>query len=388
VRPDVLIIARSGRQLATAAARAGHRPAVVDFFGDEDTRAVSAVTVVIPSHGDFAFPGDVLIEQIRGIFATYGSMPIVYGSGFEAQAHLLSAISSFAELIGCSGTTVFAAKDPVFVAGALADLGIAHPGCAYVAPESPVGWLIKHRGGCGGSHVRSMNRSTIPGQRQYLQPRRDGKPLSVVFTAGRSGVRVLGLCESFTTGDFADDGYTYSGAVSAPDSHSLRASDLDRLVNRISDRFQLRGLCGIDMLMDRDGEWCVLEINPRPTATFDLVADPAAAFRAHLLDMESGDSSGAAYGDVRGSAICFADRSFTIANALDLPAWCADRPRAGTRIEAGSPICTVYAARAGCVTATRTLLRQRLEHVRNVVAPQTLPDARRDDAIVAAERQD
>jgi len=90
----------------------------------------------------------------------------------------------------------------------------------------------------------------------------------------------------------------------------------------------------------------VLELNPRPPAS--LVLYPH-AFAAHLRACEQGELPGAQPfdGRVRGSEIVFAARPVPIdaaraAALAALPGAC-DLPRAGTRIGAGEPACSVFA---------------------------------------------
>jgi predicted ATP-grasp superfamily ATP-dependent carboligase len=48
--------------------------------------------------------------------------------------------------------------------------------------------------------------------------------------------------------------------------------------------------------------------------------------------------------------------------AFDWPEWSADRPRAGTMVRQGEPLCTILAAAAGHAQ-TRALIEQRLETI-------------------------
>jgi predicted ATP-grasp superfamily ATP-dependent carboligase len=361
MRPDVLIIARSGRQLAAAARRAGYTPIVIDFFGDADTRAQCAANFVIPPSRDLVFPAAGLADLVRGISTTHGPFPIVCGSGFEDQIHLLAALESRGRLIGCTAATVAACNDPVRLQRGLAELDIECPQTNWTLPTLPGAWLLKRRGGCGGDHVRVAKPESIPGQRDYFAARIDGVPVSVAFVAGAEGVSVLGMCAALQdlNGDAA--GFRYAGAVAVPDTFARYADEVHHIAGAVTEYFSLRGLCGIDFIASDSGKLTVLEINPRPCATFDLLAEPGDVFDAHM-----NGRSGAirAYADVRASGVCVADRSFTVTDGLDLPPWCADRPRVGTRIAAGMPVCSAYVARAGDVPATRRVLRERVAMLR------------------------
>lgn len=361
MRADVLIIARSGRQLAAAARRAGYTPIVIDLFGDTDTRAQCAANFVIAAPCDLAFPANTLLDLVRGISATHGALPIVFGSGFEDQIHLLAALSAQGRVSGCSPGTVAACNDPVRLRRGLSELGLKSPRITWALPAVPAAWLLKRRGGCGGDHVRVARPGAIPGQREYFSAYTDGVPVSAAFVAGPAGARVLGMCAALRGSDGDAAGFHYAGAVAVPDLFARFAAETQRIADAVSNYFTLRGLCGIDFIARDNGELIVLEINPRPSATFDLLAEPASVFDAH---MSGRLDSIRPYDDVRASGVCISGRSFTVTDGLDLPPWCADRPRAGTRIAAGMPVCTAYVARAGDAAATQGLLHERLAMLR------------------------
>lgn len=367
MRPDVLIIARSGRQLAAAARRAGYAPIVIDLFGDADTQSVCAANYVIPPSPALAFPAARLLELVRGITASYGRLPIVCGSGFEDQVHLLAALQSRGQLRGCTAATVAACKDPLRLGRGLRKLGIASARTTWTAPVEPGGWLLKRRGGCGGDHIRIAQAESIPGQREYFAAHINGSPLSVAFIARPDGVTVLGACAALAglPGDVAP--YRYAGSVAVPETCARYAGEIHHIATGVSDAFSLRGLCGIDFIAGEDGTLTLLEINPRPTATFDLLADAGAVFAAHMKP-DAEPTAIRAYADVRASGVCVATRSFTVSDGLDLPSWCADRPRAGTRIVAGMPVCSAYVARAGDVATTRRVLQERLASLNRLFA--------------------
>ncbi len=377
MRADVLIIARSGRQLASAARRAGYTPIVIDLFGDTDTASLCSANFVIPPTHALAFPAASLLDLVHGVTASHGPLPIVYGSGFEDQFHLLAALESHGPLHGCSAAAVAACKDPVRLRRGLARLGIASPPTAWKLSADPRGWLLKQRGGCGGDHIRHARAESIPGQRDYFAAFVHGTPLSVAFVAHPGGVKVLGMCAALPglPGDSVP--YRYTGAVAVPETFARYGDEVERIASAVTGSFALRGLCGIDFIAGADGTLTVVDINPRPGATFDLLAEPGDVFTAHMAATPVKIRT---YADVRASGVCVATRSFTVSGGLDLPPWCADRPRAGTRVVAGMPVCSAYVARAGDVPTTQSVLQARLARLERLFAGE-LPA---DDSAAAA----
>jgi predicted ATP-grasp superfamily ATP-dependent carboligase len=49
------------------------------------------------------------------------------------------------------------------------------------------------------------------------------------------------------------------------------------------------------------------------------------------------------YEQARASTIIYADRNIPDFPVFDWPSWTADRPPAGTAVDKGDPLCTVYA---------------------------------------------
>ncbi len=106
----------------------------------------------------------------------------------------------------------------------------------------------------------------------------------------------------------------------------------------------LRGLVSADLLVDGEA-WWLLEVNPRPGATLDVLdRGPVPLFAAHLaaaggrLPEHRSILPGAA-----ATEILYAGTEIPSVPVLDWPDWAMDRPPSGSRIEAGAPICTVLA---------------------------------------------
>jgi len=130
----------------------------------------------------------------------------------------------------------------------------------------------------------------------------------------------------------------------------------------------LRGLNGIDFLLDGANVWA-LEVNPRPTATFELYdpdyveglvewhvrsfAGPLPGFTAPPVEARA---------TARACAIVYADQLVRVPRDADFPGWCRDLPAAGSAIRPGAPVLSVFAEAEDEALALR-LLQQRQRDV-------------------------
>lgn len=359
---SLLVIGRSGRALAASACRAGYCCDVIDEFGDDDTRRLGRY---VRCTADSLSRADLqpLLEEWQRVSGKDKAV-ILPGSGFEGQPELLNWLRDFGMVAANRAAAVSAVKAPARFFPLLDSLDIRHPPVIYqpsgVKRDAINGtWLVKAEGGEGGIGIRPWNPEEAIPEGCYLQQKGMGRSLSAVFLADGSSATVLGFNECFnvaeTTGEPAD--YRFATIVRTPLPAALAeeiASSIDTLVSATG----LRGLCGMDMLWDEDGI-SVLEINPRPPASFELHEDNINLVAAHL-DACAGNlpdrlrpAEAAA-----GKRIVYAPGAVHIAADADWPAWTADRPAAGSRLAAGAPICTVF-ARAATPEACQQILQQR-----------------------------
>jgi predicted ATP-grasp superfamily ATP-dependent carboligase len=146
---------------------------------------------------------------------------------------------------------------------------------------------------------------------------------------------------------------------------------IERMLAALAADFGLRGLNGLDFLLDSE-RITVLELNPRPPASIDLYRDAfeGGLVRAHVAASLEGRLPDAvvpagAGGPLRrhGFEIVFAQRRCEIsdaaADALALRAWCHDLPAGGTRVARGEPLCTVSAAGRTVAEVEAQLLQRR-----------------------------
>ncbi len=373
-RGSILIVARAARQLAAAAAAAGYRPLVVDCFGDEDTRRYAGRVLVTPTGPGYRFRPRRLLADLARLAPAGEGLPLVWGAGFEADPGLIETLAARYQVLGSDPRGLAELTTPRAFATRLASLGLPHPGLGSGRVPARGRWLVKRRGDAGGWHVREAPPRAALADNEYAQAFVPGRSLSVAFIAAGDEVEVLGFSEHLAWPGAAA-AFGYAGAVGGARLPAGLRRAVTAALPRLARAFGLRGLCGCDFIAEADGSWSLLEINARPTATFDLLAAPGSAFRAHLA---------ACCGETRGRlrprqrvhahAICHVPDPIQIPNSVDWPAWVADRPCAGARLPRGAPMCTVRAdgispADALAALARRVLRLRRLLDIEDPTVP-------------------
>jgi predicted ATP-grasp superfamily ATP-dependent carboligase len=356
-----LIAAASGRALAAAAARAGHSSVVLDWFADSDTKSVASAAARVAQPGALGFDDETLIQQAQILAAPGACAGIVFGAGFDDRPQLLARLCAERRLYGNTPNTIAALKDPACFFRLLDEFGIGHPEVRFERPRRPKGWLAKRVGGMGGTHVVPAELQSGGSENIYYQRFEQGRSLSVVFLANGVRSHVIGFNEQWYAGRGHDNPFRYGGAVGGVRLSDALEYDIGAMLDDLVSTCGLLGLNGMDFLLNED-RVRVLEINPRPTSTFELYdADYSdGLFARHLWacrgELPEERPPALAH---RGSAIVFAERSFTFDRMHALPPWCSDVPEFGTLIAAGEPICCVHASGHSSEQAARELRERR-----------------------------
>jgi predicted ATP-grasp superfamily ATP-dependent carboligase len=224
----------------------------------------------------------------------------------------------------------------------------------------------------GGQGVRAWRDGRVP-RSHYVQTFVEGWPGSVVFVAARGQAVVLGVTRQLV-GDpaFGATGYRYCGSLlCAPAVEDVGWLGQAHLLAKVAaGAFGLVGAGGVDFVAGQDVVHPI-EVNPRWTASLELVerARGISVFGLHADACRRGvlpavNSLGSAGSHVYGKAIVFARHDVT---AGDTRPWLRDDsvrdvPPPGTRIAAGQPVCTVFAAAADA-DACHAALVQRAQRV-------------------------
>ncbi len=353
----LLIVGVSTRAAAESAARAGFDVTAIDAFADLDQHpSVRARSL----RGGFS--ADAAARAARSVTCD----AVAYLSNFENHPSAVSELARGRALWGNRPNVLRRVRDPIAVARALAKRQLPTP-AVYVEPvtRNPQSlipdreWLLKPLASGGGHRVRAWRAGTRIPRNSYLQELVEGTPGSVVFVAAGGRAVALGITRQLIGDDaFGVSGYRYCGNILvAPEDHEL-VDAACALAAAVTAEFDLVGINGIDFIARGRVPWPI-EINPRWCASMELVerAHGVSVFGAHAaactagtlpdFDLKSARRSASAVG----KAVVFARRRVRVgdtrawlpADLDDQHATIRDVPQPGQTIQAGRPVCTVFA---------------------------------------------
>lgn len=340
----VVVLAASARALAECTLRSGWQVHAVDAFGDVDTRAASRRWQHLPLDR-FCDPQQVL-EAIAAVVGLDSSSALLLGGGFDGHPQVIAALAERYRLLGNGPSVWQAARDD-----AVFDrLGIPAPEWRREAPESMAGWLLKDRARAAGYGVWPAC-ATHPVRQPLWQRRVRGWPGSLVFVAHAGGVVPVGFNRQWCS-PAPGLPYRFGGVAAAWRwGAAIERMVIDWAMVLVAS-LGLRGVCGLDFIVDAAGRPWALEINPRPTASLELYDRAAPGVVAlHVAAVTGGVLP--AWQPAAGSAalaVVYARR--TLQTPAEPPAAARDWPGKAT-VAAGEPVCTWHAWAADAPSALR-----------------------------------
>jgi uncharacterized protein len=372
---SLLIASVSGRALAEAARRAGFTPLVADFFADADTQdAAHACRKLTGIARGFRWRKLYPALSALAELAPSPVLGLVYGAGFEDRPELLKLISRRWPLLGTGASAVARLKSPEDFFATLDRLGIAHPPTQSEPPARGERWLVKKRGGAGGSHIAPTRLARRKAD-IYFQERVAGRAVSALFVAFGGEARVLGFSEQWTS-PLPSRPWRYGGAVCPANLSPSLARKMTATVKKLARAYPIKGLASADFLLCDDAP-LLLEINPRPGATLDIFdrgSRPLLSLHIEAAREGKLPSRALELHDAMASAIVYAERRAQAPADGVWPAWVADRPQPSEWIDKSRPICTV-SARAGTIAAARRLVESRRRKILQLFQAASTGDA-------------
>lgn len=352
-RPEILIVAISGRSLAAAAKQAGFRPLVADLFNDADTLALADRAVKLSGSLEAGIDEDQIVDTLTDLARGYAPTAVVFGSGFERKPEMIDAISKIFPVAGNNAKTIRLVKDPSSLSRLCSDLKIPHPDIRFDVPDNQQEWLTKLAGGAGGSHVKPAN-GGASGHERYFQRFIPGKNLSALFLADRHQAHIVGFSRQWSSPS-RHAPFRYGGAVRLRRYSRTKSVLIGDWLTALTRRTGLAGLCSADFIDDGCG-FHLIEINPRPGATLDIFdSKETPLLREHLRAVMGNRISVPAYRGSAASAIAYTARAISAFPHVAWPAMTADHQMPGTALAAGDPVCTAFATADSAIAAMRAV---------------------------------
>ncbi|MFW5425690.1 MAG: ATP-grasp domain-containing protein [Methylophagaceae bacterium] len=333
----VLIFAQSGRFIAQSATQAGYRVWVADCFGDQDT-------LDIAERWQQLAPMQQLSEkQVLAAFSDLSqgdNCLLVCGSGIEQHYPLLNSLPANITLIGNSTTSIHAIQTPTLFFNLLKQLEISHPDTLFKQPNDNV-WLSKSPSGLGGMHIQYL-KAHKQTDNDYYQQHIAGISGSGLFIANGKQAQLLSINQQYLqpceSSPFRLGGITSLWIISEKHKQLLKLA-----INRLTSAVGLCGINSIDFIISRQDELLVLEVNPRISASAELLSCREPLFQHHInacngllpeeLSIEASSHSRLHY--------YYAEHDIRILPEIIWPLACHDIPVNGSTIFKDEPICTL-----------------------------------------------
>lgn len=355
----ILLLGVSTRALAESAADRGRDIVAVDYFGDRDQQSLVEIHAL---QRDLHLP--LTAEGLGEAARLMEADAVVYSASLENHPEIVEELARERVLLGNGHDVLREVRDWGTLREFCREAGVPHPVTLLPGEErlARAGgrWLTKPVRSGGGRGIRHWDGKPLD-ESHILQAEVEGRSASVAFVANGRDSRVVGLSEQLVGRvEFGASGFTWSGNILPLDlalsDGGLLVRRVEEMVTRLTRRFGLRGINGADLVVgtEPDGALCpyLVEVNPRYSASMELAER---AYGVNVFSLHLGGLNGRlpefSVGErldegFFGKAIVYAKHTVTVG--------CTDRwmeqgirdvPLSGQRIEAGHPVCTVFAER-------------------------------------------
>lgn len=353
--PPLLVIGASVRAAAFSALRAGFTPICFDQFSDVDLQAVAESHRVGRDAAEFL-----------SVVTRHPGVPIVFAGGLENHPEVVAKLAETHPVWGVDAEQISQVRDPEQVTAALKSARLpCLEVCSSQEPPDPDGdWLLKPLRSAGGRGIVPWTSEVADAptlaEPHYFQKRAEGTSYSGVFVGyeGVGDVRFVGLTEQLIgETSFHGQPFAWCGNIGPVVLSVEVESRVRRIANYLKWKFALRGLFGVDFVVTPDGELGVTEVNPRYPASVEILeyTTGTSLMREHAVcfqeDLELTENDWEpAVGSVLGKGIVYSPARATVQFQLTFdqngyrrwPRY-ADVPPAGTSLERGEPVLTVFA---------------------------------------------
>ena len=337
----VLIFAQSGRYLAQSATQAGHTVWVADCFGDIDTQEIAARWQKLPAFSELDANN---LLKILSTFANGQDCHLVCGSGIEIFHSILTQLPENINYLGNSSNTVAKIKNPSLFFDLLDQHQLPYPATQFTQPNNNETWLFKESAGLGGTHI-TLSTKALGDKQGYFQQKIIGDSASILFIADGKKIQLISINKQSVTNKQPRP--FQLAAIESPFVISeTHHQQLYQAIDIITQETGLVGLNSLDFIIDDNDQIFILEINPRPSASAELVNNEL-LFQHHLKACQGKhtlDIPITANANHIGLYYLYGPHAITIPNKMNWPKQSHDIPQPGTVIEANHPICTIIIA--------------------------------------------
>jgi uncharacterized protein len=289
----LVVVGESCRALARSCRLAGWDVAAIDRYGDRDLLAVCHTVGAWPAASPRSATAPGPLWHALGALP---AGPILPAGGMEQPRRAPPQVPPGFTYCGPQAEQLEQLRDVrqwrrwAKQAGLQFPTSQLRPADTAARPHDwPGGWLIKRSDSGGGLAVRtavelagtttahdptgseSSMLSEAPPQ-HYLQQRLPGPTIGVVLASSESGSRLLGASLAVESHQWPGPRrFIYRGSHGPIQLAPQLLERLRRLAERIAEQTGIRGLWNVDLARGRRGQWYLLEINPRWSASMEMI---------------------------------------------------------------------------------------------------------------------
>lgn len=363
----LVLLGASVRSAAESARRGGFHVTGIDQFGDVDTQQACDRFFQLPPRGETLPVG--MLPHCRG-------RELLYVGGLSRPA-VTQPLEAVCRLIGPAAETRARLRDVRVLQEISAAAGVRFPetyrcppvGAKPAGGAEPAGgakpadgaavadgvalaegrWLYKRSASSGGLGVTRWPTCLPVAGGGVLQRWVPGQPHGATFLCRRGRAELLGVCRSLFT-RIGNRPFIYAGSLGPLSLAPQAQQSIRRLGQAIVQRVPLEGLLNADLIIGPRGELTLLEINPRWSASSELIernlggapCGPQSLLRIAVTGEPIPEPGSTCYL----KRILYAPRRLVIAERDESDRLAAnhslhDIPPAGTVIPAGHPVATL-----------------------------------------------
>jgi len=339
---EILILGACVRPCVAIAAAAGYQVTGIDLFNDADTQAASNASIKADH-----YPKD-LFGHAESSKANYW----LYTGCLENYPEQIAQLANKKTLLGNNQNVIRKCRSPEFISELAIDAEWHYPDAA-IADASRTNnefqsWISKPRLSAAGQSVQVWHSIPPATSERIAQLYIPGPTFGAACISNGSETQVLGITRHLRmTRRLGVTRFQYCGSVGPlPLSDTLNAA-ISTMASEIASECGIVGLFGLDLKIQNNQIW-LLEINPRFTASMDLLRDGTgenliqqhidACRNKPLIPIQHSKKLSA----IQTRAILFAKSPTRFNPTCNQWDFIADIPAHNTTLDIGSPICSIY----------------------------------------------